>query len=77
MHNENTRELLVQELQRLEGRVGELVSVCARLRSDNHSLRERLESVNTERASLLAKNEHVRGRVEAIITRLKSLEESA
>ena len=77
MHNENTRELLVQELQRLEGRVGELVSVCARLRSDNHSLRERLESVNTERASLLAKNEQVRGRVEAMITRLKSLEESA
>ncbi len=77
MHTEKTRELLEQELMRLEGRVEELVASCIRLRSDNHSLRERLESLNTERASLLAKNEQVRGRVEAMITRLKSLEESA
>jgi cell division protein ZapB len=77
MHTEKTRELLEQELRRLEGRVEELVVACVRLRSDNHSLRERLESLNTERAGLLAKNEHVRGRVEAMITRLKSLEESA
>lgn len=77
MHTENARELLEQELKRLEDRVEELVTTCSRLRGDNHSLRERLESLNTERASLLAKNEHVRGRVEAIITRLKSLEESA
>ncbi|HLW74305.1 MAG TPA: TIGR02449 family protein, partial [Gammaproteobacteria bacterium] len=42
-----------------------------------HSLRERLESLTTERANLLAKNDEVRGRVEAMITRLKSLEESA
>ncbi len=77
MHSEKTRELLEQELKRLEGRVQELVGACVRLRSDNHSLRERLESLNTERAGLLAKNEQVRGRVEAMITRLKSLEESA
>ncbi|MGA9854988.1 MAG: TIGR02449 family protein [Gammaproteobacteria bacterium] len=77
MHTEKTRELLEQELKRLEGRVEQLVAACVRLRSDNHSLRERLESLNTERAGLLAKNEQVRGRVEAMITRLKSLEESA
>ena len=77
MLTENARELLEQELKRLEGRVQEMASACVRLRSDNHSLRERLESLNTERAGLLAKNELVRGRVEAMITRLKSLEESA
>lgn len=77
MYSEKARELLEQELKRLEGRVEELVGVCTRLRGDNHSLRERLESLNTERAGLLAKNEQVRGRVEAMISRLKSLEESA
>jgi cell division protein ZapB len=77
MHTEKARELLEQELKRLESRVEELLVACARLRGDNHSLRERLESLNSERAGLLAKNEQVRGRVEAIITRLKSLEESA
>ncbi len=77
MHTEKARELLEQELKRLEGRVEELVTVCVRLRGDNHSLRQRLDSLNTERAGLLAKNEQVRGRVEAMISRLKSLEESA
>jgi len=77
MHTEKARELLEQELKRLEVRVEELVAVCVRLRGDNRSLRDRLESLNTERAGLLAKNEQVRGRVEAMITRLKSLEESA
>lgn len=77
MPQENTREQLEQELLRLESRIEELAEVCAKLRRDNHSLSERLESLSAERSGLLAKNEHVRGRVEAIITRLKSLEESA
>lgn len=77
MPQDNTRELLEQELSRLESRIAELTTVCTRLRRDNHSLSERLESLSTERAGLLAKNEHVRGRVDAIISRLKSLEESA
>lgn len=77
MTQDNTRELLAQELMRLEGRIEELAATCAKLRRDNHSLSERLESLSAERAGLLAKNEHVRGRVDAIISRLKSLEESA
>lgn len=77
MHTDNARELLEQELKRLEGRMEELLALCAKLRGDNHSLRERLEALSVERAGLLAKNEQVRGRVEAMILRLKSLEESA
>lgn len=77
MSQDNIREQLEQELLRLESRIEELSSVCAKLRRDNHSLSERLESLSSERSGLLAKNEHVRGRVEAIIARLKSLEESA
>lgn len=77
MHTENPRELLEQELKRLEGRVAELVAHGARLRGENHSLRDRLEALSAERAGLLARNEQVRGKVEAMILRLKSLEESA
>ncbi|MGH8293656.1 MAG: TIGR02449 family protein [Gammaproteobacteria bacterium] len=77
MHTENPRELLELELKRLEGRVAELVALCARLRGETHSLRDRLETLSAERAGLLARNEQVRGKVEAMILRLKSLEESA
>lgn len=77
MHTENARELLEQELKRLEGRVAELVAQCTRLRGESRSLRDRLEALSAERAGLLARNEQVRGKVEAMILRLKSLEESA
>ena len=77
MSSEKARALLDQELKRLETRVAELVATCGKLNGDNHILRERLESLTAERASLLAKNDEVRGRVEAMISRLKALEESA
>jgi cell division protein ZapB len=77
MSTDHARELLEQELKRLEGRIEELVATCRKLRSDNGSLRERLETLSTERAGLLAKNEQVKNRVEAMISRLKALEENA
>lgn len=77
MNTDQARELLEQELKRLEGRIEELVAACRKLRGENGSLRERLESLSTERAGLLAKNEQVKNRVEAMISRLKALEESA
>jgi cell division protein ZapB len=73
MSSEKARALLDQELKRLETRVQELAAKMGKLDGDNHSLRERLESLTTD----LAKNDEVRGRVEAMISRLKSLEESA
>ncbi len=41
---------------------------------ENRALRQRHDTLATERASLLNKNETVRGRVEAMIGRLKTLE---
>lgn len=77
MNTDKARELLEQELRRLEGRIEELVAACRKLRGENGSLRERLESLTSERAGLLAKNEQVKTRVEAMISRLKALEENA
>jgi len=77
MSSEKARALLDQELKRLETRVQELVAKVGKLDGDNRSLRERLESLTADRAGLLAKNDEVRGRVEAMISRLKALEESA
>ena len=62
------------ELQRLEKRLEELVVVCRQLQEENKSLRHRQDSLMSERATLLHKNEQVRGRVEAMIGRLKGME---
>jgi cell division protein ZapB len=65
------------ELRRLEKRLEELVVVCRQLQEENQSLRQRQDSLISERASLLHKNEQVRGRVEAMIGRLKGMEQAS
>ena len=66
-----------QELELLEDRVGSLLDIVERLMKENRSLRTQQESLATERAGLLEKHDQVRSRVDAIVTRLKSLETGA
>lgn len=64
-----------KELKALEGRLLEVLDLCDRLQEENRSLRETQEHLVAEKASLVQRNEQVRTRVEAMITRLKSLEQ--
>jgi cell division protein ZapB len=65
------------ELKRLEKRVDALVRVCDQLQDENKSLKQRQDVLTSERASLLQKNEQVRARVEAMIGRLKAMEQGS
>lgn len=65
------------ELRRLEKRVDALVEVCDQLQNENRSLKQRQDTLTVERASLLQKNEQVRARVEAMIGRLKAMEQGS
>ena len=64
---DKTSQLFESELKRLEGRLDELVDVCKQLKEENQSLKQRQDTLMSERASLLQKNEQVRARVEAMI----------
>lgn len=77
MSSESGNERFDLELKRLEKRLDELVVICQKLQEENASLRNRQDSLTAERASLLQKNEQVRGRVEAMITRLKAMEQTS
>lgn len=66
-----------QELKRLEKRLDEFVATVAQIKEEKRALRQRQETLMTERASLLQKNEQVRARVEAMIGRLKAMEHGA
>lgn len=65
------------ELKRLEKRVDALVQVCDQLQDENRSLKQRQDVLTAERATLLQKNEQVRARVEAMIGRLKAMEQGS
>ncbi|HXR92201.1 MAG TPA: TIGR02449 family protein [Steroidobacteraceae bacterium] len=75
--SDTTKTQLDLELVRLSKRIEELVAAVDQLKEENRALRQRHESLATERASLLHKNEQVRTRVEAMIGRLKTLEHGA
>jgi len=65
------------ELNEVSGRIDRLLELCQRLAEENRSLRQSQEQLSAERSNLLAKNEQARSRVEAMIARLRALENGA
>jgi cell division protein ZapB len=68
---------MLSELREIGGQVDRLLELCHRLAEENRSLRASQEQLSAERANLLAKNEQARSRVEAMIARLRALENNA
>ena len=77
MEDSLARNALDEELRRLETRAAELSALVERLREENRSLRDRQDTLTSERANLLARHEQVRVRVEAMIDRLRAMEQTA
>jgi cell division protein ZapB len=65
------------QVEGLSARLDKLQDLVRRLADENRSLRQGQEQLAAERAQLLNKNELARSRVEAMINRLKSLENNA
>lgn len=70
-----TKSVANFDIERLERQVEELIQGCQRLREENHSLRVRQDALVAERAELIEKTEQARARVEAMLGRLKTMEE--
>ena len=62
------------KINRLEDQVSELLDLCKRLGKENNDLRAQLQHLSGERASLIEQKEQVRSQVEAMISRLRSME---
>ena len=77
MTNSTPQSVTEQELRKLEVRLDELVTSIERLKEENRSLRDQQDSLVSERANLIEKNEMAKTRVEAMINRLKAMEQGA
>ena len=62
-------------LRNLEKRIDELIALCDELERKNGSMAAEQNKLIDERARLLAKNEQAKAKIEAMIMRLKSLEQ--
>jgi cell division protein ZapB len=65
-----------KDLQRLEKQLRNLLTQIQKLREENLSLHARQDVLVTERATLVAKNDAARTKIEAMINRLKGLEQT-
>ncbi|MBV1881669.1 MAG: TIGR02449 family protein [Pseudomonadales bacterium] len=68
--------MLEQEFKHLEDKIDTLLSAQQELRRKNHSLLNNEKSLMNERTELMKKNDLARNKIEAMISRLKGLEES-
>ena len=62
------------DLRQLEQRIDELIDTVGSLKNENSSLRQQKDKLAGERSALIEKTEMARSRVEAMISRLRSLE---
>ena len=66
----------ITRINKLEEQVSELLELCQRLGGDNKELRTQLQSLSSERSTLIEQKEKVRVQVESMITRLRSMEKA-
>ena len=68
--------MAIFDLTQLEQQVDDLIRINERLREENRSLRTRQDILVAERGELIEKTEQARSRVEAMLSRLRAMEES-
>lgn len=74
MTTEKQPDLPEQALTHLEDQLNSLINTCEQLKSENDSLRKENDKLHEERGVLTGNRDKVRSQVEAMITRLKALE---
>lgn len=60
----------------LEQKIDQILEHCQQLEQENKTLKERERVLKEERAHLTQLNEQTQSKIEAMITRLKSLEQN-
>ena len=61
-------------IEALEKKVDELIALSTKLSLENDALKQQLQEIRNDRAGLVEQRDAVRGQVEGMITRLKSIE---
>ena len=74
MESTENKNQTQMDIIQLEQRVEDLLHACSTLKEENDTLRQKQGHLIAERAELIEKTELARTRVEAMITRLKAME---
>ena len=72
-----TEKEVLEVIEILETRVGELIQKCDQLNIENQSLKENNQELSETQQSILKKNNLAKSKAETILERLRSIEDSA
>ena len=63
-----------QKIDKIEEKINELISLCDSLKKENRLLRKKQSDWTKEKRLLLMRNDNARQKIEAMIERLKTME---
>jgi cell division protein ZapB len=67
----------MEDLKQLELTVNHLIEFLDKIKAENQALKSKLEELSQEKSLLMQKNDQAKNRLESMISRLKTLEQTA
>ncbi len=69
--------LKMDDIRVLERTTDQLIDLLNKIKAENKALRNKLDELSTEKSLLMQKNDQAKTRLESMISRLKTLEQTA
>ncbi|MGJ8663177.1 MAG: TIGR02449 family protein [Marinicella sp.] len=67
----------MDDIRLLERTTDQMIDLLAKTRAENNALKNKLAELTNEKSLLMQKNDQAKNRLESMISRLKSLEQTA
>lgn len=67
----------MDEIRRLERTSEQLLDLLNKIKAENNALKNKLDELTSEKSLLMQKNDQAKTRLESMISRLKTLEQTA
>lgn len=67
----------MDEIRRLERTTEQMLELLAKIKAENNALKNKLDELSNEKSLLMQKNDQAKTRLESMISRLKTLEQTA
>jgi cell division protein ZapB len=69
--------MTMDDIKLLERTTDQMIDLLAKIKAENNALKNKLEELTHEKSQLMQKNDQARTRLESMISRLKTLEQTA
>ncbi len=68
---------MMDDIKLLERTTDHMIELLAKIKAENKALKNKLEELTNEKSQLMQKNDQAKTRLESMISRLKTLEQTA